>query len=293
MVAWPVDWREHLPAHQQNNTRLFAMGAGRNKSHRKKRISKHVLESVERKKLANVEAGLLAAAGAAEAAGGGGTSLPPAGGASVGVEATRTTTTGGGKESSSRRERKLKDPAEASTYLSSWKYDRADINNTTSTTTKRWKFNKNTQSWLLRHMYDGDRVNKATFAMLLEYIIAGKCDGVRSKVREDAKVRARRYKEWETTEKEMKTTLALPKKKEDEGASSSRRPISSGGVEAKRSGGLAGVAIAATTTTANDEWKTMDEREKRRVYKRARKVLDTLKTKNEGGIEQSSVYIKC
>lgn len=263
------------------------MGAGRNKSHRKKRISKHVLDSVERKKLANVEAGLLAAAAAAEAAGGGGTSLPP-GGASVGVEATETTTTtGGGKESSSRRERKLKDPAEASTYLSSWKYDRAD-NNTTSTTTKRWKFNKNTQSWLLRHMYDGDRVNKTTFAILLEYIIAGKCDGVRSKVREDAKVRARRYKEWETTttEKEMKPTLALPKKKEDGGASSSRRPISSGGVEAKRSGGLGGVAIAATSTTANDEWKTMDEREKRREYKRARKVLDTLKTKNEGGIEE-------
>ena len=283
------------------------MGAGKNRSHRKKRISKHVLESVERKKLANVEAGLLAAAAAGAAEAGGGGTSPPTG-ASAGVEATdttaatTTTATGGSKESSSRRERKLlnfKDPAEASTYLSLWKHDRAD--NTASSTTKIWKFNKNTQSWLLRHMYDGNKVNKTTFAILLEYIIAGKCEGVRSNVQEDAKVRARRYKEWEktttstTTEKEMKTTLALMKK-DDEGVSSYQRPISSGEAEgAKRSSSLAGVATTATTTTTtanDDEWKTMDEHEKRKVYKRARKALDALETKNEG-CGNKSKFIKC
>jgi hypothetical protein len=134
-------------------------------------------------------------------------------------------------------------------------------------------------------MYDGIKVNKTTFAILLEYIIAGKCEGVRGKVREDAKVRARRYKEWETTtttENEMKTTLALMKK-EDEGVSSSQQPISSGEVEVLKQGSssLAGgvTTTATTTTTVNDDWKTMDEHEKRKVYKRARKVLDTLKTK--------------
>ena len=138
-------------------------------------------------------------------------------------------------------------------------------------------------------MYDGNKVNKTTFAILLEYIIAGKCEGVRSKVQEDAKVRARRYKEWEktttsTTEKETKTTLALMKK-DDEGVSSYQRPISSGEAEgAKRSSSLAGVATTATTTTTanDDEWKTMDEHEKRKVYKRARKVLDALETKMKG-----------
>ena len=270
------------------------MGARKNRSHRKKRISKHVLESVERKKLANVEAGLLAAAAAGAAEAGGGGTSPPTG-ASAGVEATdttaaattTTTATGGSKESPSRRERKLlnfKDPAEASTYLSLWKHDRAD-DATSSSTTKIWKFNKNTQSWLLRHMYDGNKVNKTTFAILLEYIIAGKCEGVRSNVQEDAKVRARRYKEWEKTttstmEKEMKTTLALMKK-DDEGVSSYQRPISSGEAEgAKRSSSLAGVATTATTN--DDEWKTMDEHEKRKVYKRARKVLDALETKMKG-----------
>jgi hypothetical protein len=40
-----------------------------------------------------------------------------------------------------------------------------------------------------------------------------------------------------------------------------------------------GVATTTTTTTTtvNNEWKAMDEHEKRKEYKRARKVLDTLK----------------
>lgn len=255
------------------------MGAGKNKSHRKKRISKHVLESVQRKKLANVEAGLLLSA-TAEAVG----TSRPNNSALVRVEEEAAAAAGNKKkESSSRRERKLKlkDPAETSSYLSLWKYDRTSSSTNTTTTNdtaaavaaavKQWKFNKNTQSWLLRHMYDSSKVSKTTFTLLLEYIIAGKGVLLQSKVKEDAKFRARRYKEWETTIKKKKEDLQQqPLTTEDKQGSSSSSSLVSGVT-----------TTATTTTTVNNEWKTMDEHEKRKEYKRARKVLDTLK--NEGG----------
>jgi hypothetical protein len=251
------------------------MGAGKNKSHRKKRISKHVLESVERKKLATVEADLLAAAASSStsAEGGGPSPLTATPNNTTGIAAAAPITNN--NKESSRRERKLKlkDPTEASTYLSLWKYDRT-TNTAAGVISKQWKFNKNTQSWLIRHMYNSTKVNKSTFTTLLEYIVAGiktESGGLESKVKEDATFRARRYKEWETTIEKTKT-----KKKEQTTQSPSQTALVPGEEKQGGSSLVSGVATTATTTV-NNEWKAMDEHEKRKEYKRARKVLDTLK----------------
>jgi hypothetical protein len=161
------------------------MGAGKNKSHRKNRISKHVLQAEERKNLLAEQEAI--------AAGGGGIAPTKASVVVVPASATTTTTTTTQKKKKNKKKKNdtIKDPEEASSYLSLWKHDRNGA----------WKFNKNTQSWLLRHMYDHARVSKTSFATLVEYVSsssAGGGDGVvKSRTMEDAKRRARRYKEWE------------------------------------------------------------------------------------------------
>ena len=101
-----------------------------------------------------------------------------------------TTTTTMTTQKKKKKNDTIKDPEEASSYLSLWKHDRNGA----------WKFNKNTQSWLLRHMYDHVRVSKTSIATLVEYVLssAGGGDGVmKCRTMEDAKRRARRYKKWE------------------------------------------------------------------------------------------------
>jgi hypothetical protein len=85
------------------------------------------------------------------------------------------------------RNDEIKDPAEASSHLTLEKYDRANL-------TKQWSFNNNTMPWLLRNMYDPDKVEKTTFAALVDFVVAGG-EGTRRHVVADAKRRARRYKE--------------------------------------------------------------------------------------------------
>jgi len=207
------------------------MGAGKNKSHRKKRISKHVIQAEERRKQTEVEKQLLLAAE-------NGTSTTPS---------TPSTPTEEKIESTSNT--KTKDPEEAASYLTLWKYDQ--INNT-----KSWKFNKNTQSWLQRHMYEGDKVSKTTFATLVDYLTQGG-DRLISRVEEDAKMRARRYKEWE-------------KKKEN----STTDETTAVGGEIKEE--------SKSTSAADDiTWNNLDDHDKRKEYKRARKVLDSIKATRE------------
>ena len=101
-----------------------------------------------------------------------------------------TTTTTTTTQKKKKKNDTIKDPEEASSYLSLWKHDRNGA----------WQFNKNTQSWMLRHIYDHVRVSKTSFTTLVEYLLssAGGGDGVmKSRTMEDAKRRARRYKEWE------------------------------------------------------------------------------------------------
>ena len=136
---------------------------------------------------------------------------------------------------------KIKDPKEAHEYLSNWKYDSAN-----------WKFNKNTQSWLCRHMYDVDKVPKAVFSLLMEYI-EGLKGFTRDWVNEDAVRRVLRYKAWE-------------KKQNDDGDDNDE-----GNEE--------------DTTKEDDEEKkeddarfaALDDHDKRKEYKRSRQVVQAIK----------------
>ena len=204
------------------------MGAGKNKSHRKKRISKHVIQAEERRKQTEVEKQLLLAAE-------NGTSTTPSTPSTPTEEKTEPTNNA-----------KTKDPEEAASYLTLWKYDQTN-------NTKSWKFNKNTQSWLQRHMYEGDKVSKTTFATLVDYLMQGG-DRLLSRVEEDAKMRARRYKEWEKKKENSTTDETTGETKEDSKSTS-----------------------AADDTT----WNNLDDHDKRKEYKRARKVLDSIKATRE------------
>jgi len=204
------------------------MGAGKNKSHRKKRISKHVIQAEEKRKQTEVEKQLLLAAE-------NGTSSVTTPAATTPEEKTEITSN-----------TKTKDPEEAASYLTLWKHDQTN-------NTKSWKFNKNTQSWLQRHMYEGDKVSKTTFATLVDYLMQGG-DRLISRVEEDAKMRARRYKEWE--KKKENSTI-------DETAAETK--------EERKS-----------TSSADDiTWNNLDDHDKRKEYKRARKVLDSIKATRE------------
>ena len=204
------------------------MGAGKNKSHRKKRISKHVIQAEERRKQTEVEKQLLLAA-------------------ENGTSSTTPSETPTEEKTETTSNTKTKDPEEAASYLTLWKYDQTN-------NTKSWKFNKNTQSWLQRHMYEGDKVSKTTFATLVDYLTQGG-DRLLSRVEEDAKMRARRYKEWE-------------KKKE----SSTSETTADGSTKEE----------SKSTSAADDiTWNSLDDHDKRKEYKRARKVLDSIKASRE------------
>mmetsp|Transcript_1875 Transcript_1875/g.4035 ORF Transcript_1875/g.4035 Transcript_1875/m.4035 type:complete len:224 (+) Transcript_1875:61-732(+) len=218
------------------------MGAGKNKNHRKKRISKHVIEAGERRKKEEVEKQLVSAAEKGTAA--------PSDDATPANNATPDPAGDSKAMTPTKSSSKTKDPDEASSYIVLWKYDRTN-------NTKQWKFNKNTQSWLLRHMYDFDKVSKTTFATLVEYLCQGG-EGARSRVEEEAKRRARRYKEWEKKQQ---------KGEEGDGSNEAEKVVKSTDKEEEASEDAA--------------WKALDDHEKRKEYKRARKVLDSLKAVRE------------
>lgn len=140
---------------------------------------------------------------------------------------------------------KVKDPSEAACYLSAWKHK--DVGG-------GWKFNKNTQSWLLRHMYQADKVTKGTFSLLSEYM-EGLQGSTRTRTLADAKRRALRYKEYEKSRDSQHESEAI-----DE-------------VDGKEDG-----KKNDDITDVDDEtrWTRLDDREKRKEYKRARKVLEIL-----------------
>lgn len=224
------------------------MGAGKN--HRKKRISKHVIQAEERRKQKDVEKELLSAAEK-------GTATPSTTAASSDATPVNNATpdpSGDSKVATpNKSSSRTKDPEEASSYLTLWNYDRTN-------NTKTWKFNKNTQSWLLRHMYDFDKISKTTFSLMVEYLCQGG-DKAKSRVEEEAKRRARRYKEWEKKQQG-----------EDEDGSNEAEKV---------------VKSTDDEKLAEDAaWKDMDDHDKRKEYKRARKVLDSLKAVREKSNEE-------
>jgi hypothetical protein len=153
----------------------------------------------------------------------------------------------------------IKDPKEAHSYLSLWQQQQQH------TGQSLWRFNKNTQSWLLRHMYNVDKIPKSTFSILILYIedLRG---ASRERVYEDAVRRAFRYKEWE-----KKSGSGENKKDDNHDAINTQSDKASDD---------------KTTQQSDDEddekadearWNSLNYHDKRKEYKRARKLIDVLK----------------
>lgn len=116
-----------------------------------------------------------------------------------------------------------------------------------------WKFNKNTQSWLVRHMYEPAKVQKSHFELLLKYLEGLKGDDTRKRIIAEATKRAIRYKNFEKMKENSSSNEDVKKDENEVGAETFED-------------GLRDLA----------EWKALDDHDKRKEYKRARKVLETL-----------------
>jgi len=211
------------------------MGAGKNKAHRKKRISKHVLESQKNK-------------------------IEQSSNDIISSSTTHDNThdeqsTDNQAISSSKKQKKIKnhikDPKEAHSYLLTWKHR--------STGDNVWRFNKNTQSWLVRHMYDVDKIPKNIFEIMILYLDDLK-GASRERVHDDAVRRAVQYKNWEKKKNENKKE----EKGEEDDKDKSNNDNNADDVKGDD----------------DDEtiWNSLSDKDKRKQYKRARKVIDVLKS---------------
>jgi len=197
-----------------------------NKVKRKKRISKHIRDSKVSKTVGTESA--------------------------IGSETELDTLKSPAVQSKEAKSKRVKDPREASSYLSLWKHDREGA----------WKYNKNTQSWLLRHMYEPELVSKCTFELLTEYINGLQGEHTLHRLIKDAKFRALRYKDY----------LKSNHQQEDQTDETSKETTSEN---------LKKTSSSEEKCFLNDDkkWKEMDDRAKRREYKRARKVVELLQSK--------------
>ena len=214
------------------------------KKGKKRRISKHIADAAKNKSATNPQQVVVDEPKNADTA----TNTP-----AVAVVA---------KKHKRRKTSAVKDPAEAATYLMAWQKQH-EQNGGSESASGGWKFNKNTQSWLIRHMYEADKVSKANFEVLLDYLKAGDQNTIQ-RCREDATRRALRYQKLTTS------SAAPPTNPEDSVKNSSDAAVTKPQDD--------GDAANASRQVEDEEerWNKLDEHEKRKEYKRARKVLDQL-----------------
>jgi len=226
------------------------MARGKNKARIKKRTSKHVLAAQERRSKEDETPGTTATP----------LSTSP-------MQPTAVAAVSSNKKKSSKYKIHEKDPTEVHAYLSSWKNRHLgnDI----------WKFNKNTQSWLLRHMYDADKVKKETFTLLTLYIVESPKDGgFKLRILEDAQRRARRYMEWEKKKEQPQQNPADAGQKKE-----TIPPPSNTSKEKDDPKNLQNLTVKDAKNQEDiDEkrWETLDAHDKRKEYKRARKIMEAL-----------------
>lgn len=189
-------------------------------------------------------------------------------------DAAATTTTTVGKVTANvvQKKRKtstaaatIKNPAEAAAYLKAWQQSQQKSEGHADESTS-WKFNKNTQSWLLRHLYEADKVSKGDFAVLLNYLKSGDKSTIQ-RCLEDATRRALRYQ----TSSADPPTKTGPAEVQDETGVTKTDKVGAG------TAATTGAATpGAPGDTDEERWNKLDEHDKRNEYKRARKVLETL-----------------
>jgi hypothetical protein len=170
------------------------------------------------------------------------------------------------KKKRSKANSHVKDVKEAAGYLTNWKEHQG-----------HWKFNKNTQSWLIRHMYESEKVAKSTFTILLEYLEGLQGEGAKARISEDATRRALRYKKYseESEEGGENQNNSNSEKKDSklvQFTEDTKEPAAADGPNKRKKS-------KKEQQEANDEqtrWERLNDHDKRKEYKRARKVLEKL-----------------
>jgi hypothetical protein len=179
------------------------------------------------------------------------------------------------KKRKSKKNSHTKHPEEAASYLTQWEVSKSEDSSIRASSS--WKFNKNTQSWLIRHMYESDKVPKSTFLLLLEYLDRLEGKSIIDRMRIDASRRCRRHKEYcksnpptSTAEGEQETNDMNENNDLVEETNSKSTMTKKTAAETK-----------AEVEYEEALWKKMDDHEKRKQYKRARKILDLMKKNSE------------
>ena len=202
------------------------MGTKSKSAHKKKKISKHVLKAREEQTM-NTE--------------------------SANTDTKANAETPEVVKRRPKKNRHVKDTSEAATYLQGWKENQSGKSG--------WKFNKNTQSWLIRHMYEADKIPKGIFALLQEYLSGIEGKATKSWIRSEASRRALRYKNYE------KMTRTKGGENED------TKPDSTAKTENKSTAGL---TQSEDDRVDEARWNNLSDHDKRKEYKRARQILETI-----------------
>ena len=205
------------------------------KKGKKRRISKHIADA----KLKSSELSSSPLGGTLEST----DSMIPAPSASV--------TTSNKKQKLS-KQKHTKDPVDVEGYLMAWKQQQqqhdqsSDDGSNLATTT--WKFNKNTQSWLIRHLFDSTKISKSVFAIALQYFLNSNVN-VQQRLRDDATKRAVQYQQDQQEEKGTNNQGNDEKDRDDNDAPQNED---------------------------DESPELILEKNRRKEYKRARKILETL-----------------
>jgi hypothetical protein len=153
--------------------------------------------------------------------------------------------------------KRMKDPVDVEGYLLAWK-EQQDLSSDDGCSDRvgvtKWKFNKNTQSWLIRHLYDATKISKSLFAIAVQYFMKSNIN-VQKRLRDDATQRAIQYQQQHhQQENEMSNHTKDGKNNEDE--------------------------ENTKQNDAEDSPELLLEKNRRKEYKRARKILDSLVVAN-------------
>jgi hypothetical protein len=120
-------------------------------------------------------------------------------------------------------------------------------------------------------MYDADKVPKASFQILMEYMEGLKGEATREWVNKDAIRRVLRYKEWEKRQggKLVQDEEGTEETKKTEGQDQlDREDVNQNGDSMSGNNG---------EQEEEERFKSLSDHDKRKEYKRARKVLEAVK----------------
>ena len=157
----------------------------------------------------------------------------------------------------------------------------------TTSTTQIWKFNKNTQAWLLQHMYEPLTIRKESFTILLKYLHGLNGASIKKRVKEGAEFRITRYRNFEKENKE--DNKSGDGVEDDEKKNAKEKESGDDGGEDKKTGDEENKEVPPITDDQEEvlkKWNLLDDSMKRKEYKRAFQVYKIFTSGDSGDGER-------